>query len=422
MAKAVGSTRVKGFHYQGGELYCERVPLARLADEVGTPAYVYSGDQLVDHYRQFDRALGSYPHWICYSVKANGNLVLLRLLARAGAAFDIVSGGELHRVLAAGGSAGKVVFSGVGKTAEEMDYALREGIAVFNCESAEELRLLSERASRLKRTARAALRVNPHVVAPTHPHIATGLREHKFGIEIGVAERLYAEAQGWQGLALEGLSCHIGSQIFDLRPIEQAVKKVVELAGRLRKRGFVVRHLDAGGGLGVAYRPEERPPSIAEYGRRIVACVKGSGLQLRVEPGRALVAETGILLTRVVRSKMTGSKRFVIVDAAMNDLIRPSLYGAHHEIRPLRRMRPSPRLADIVGPVCETGDFFARDRALPAVEPDDLLAIFTAGAYGMVLSSNYNARPRPAEIVVRGSRWSMARERESYGDLLRGEL
>ena len=419
------------FHYRGGELLCEDVSLRRLAEAVGTPAYVYSGGRLVSRYQEFDRAFRRYPHRICYSVKANGNLHLLRLLAKQGSAFDIVSAGELYRVLEAGGRAARVVFSGVGKTAEEMDYALRAGIMLFNCESASELRLLAERASRLHKKARAAIRVNPHIQARTHPHIATGLREHKFGIEMEAAEELYRQAQTWPGLRLEGLSCHIGSQIFDLRPIQQAVRKLVQLASRLQKAGLPVRHLDAGGGLGVAYQPDDAPPTIAAYGQTILECMKGSGLELFVEPGRALVADSGILLTRVIRTKTTrtkstgtkttDSKRFVIVDAAMNDLIRPALYGAYHEIHPVVRARRGESLADIVGPVCETGDFFARDRALPELDPGELLAIFTAGAYGSVLSSNYNARPRPVEVLVQGSRWTVARRRESFRDLVRGE-
>lgn len=395
--------------------------MREVAKSVGTPAYVYSASRLVSNYREFDRAFGRYPHMVCYSVKANANLYLLRLLARQGSAFDIVSGGELYRVLKASGRADRVVFSGVGKTAEEMDYALRTGILLFNCESESELHLLSERASRLKRKARAALRVNPHIEVRSHPHITTGLRNHKFGIGMEAAERLYREAQDWPGLQLVGLSCHIGSQIFDLRPIQQAVQKMVALAIRLGNSGLPVEYLDAGGGLAVAYQTTDVPPSISAYGKSILQCVRGRRFKLLIEPGRALVADTGILLTRVVRTKTTGRKNFVIVDAAMNDLIRPSLYGAYHQIQPVVRDRRSQFRADIVGPVCETGDYFARNRTLPQVKPGELLAIFTAGAYGNVLSSNYNARPRPAEVLVEGSLWRLARRRESFRDLIRGE-
>jgi len=420
--RASRPTEAKAFRYRRGELFCENVSVRALVEQVGTPVYVYSGSAITSHYGEFNDSLGRHPHMVCYSVKANGNLRLLRLLARQGAAFDIVSGGELYRVLEAGGRPSRVVFSGVGKTAEELDYALRSGILLFNCESESELRLLSERASRLKQNAGAALRVNPHVEARTHPHIATGLRQHKFGIEMEAAERLYCEAQNWPGLRMLGLSCHIGSQIFDLRPIEQAVRRIVALAGRLQRLGCPVQYVDAGGGLAVAYQPDDAPPSIAAYGKSLLKCVRGTDLTLLVEPGRALVADAGVLLTRVIRTKTTGRKKFVIVDAAMNDLIRPSLYGSFHEIWPALRTRRREILADIVGPICETGDFFARHRALPEVEPGELLAIFTAGAYGTVLSSNYNARPRPAEVLVQGSRWQVARRRESFRDLVRGEL
>jgi diaminopimelate decarboxylase len=313
------------------------------------------------------------------------------------------------------------VFSGVGKTAAEMDYALREGVLLFNCESESELRLLSDRAARLGKKARVGLRVNPHVDATTHPYIHTGLTEHKFGIEMEAAEELYRRAQKWPGLKMRGLSCHIGSQIMDLAPFGEAVGKLVAMAARLRKAGMAVEYLDAGGGLAASYKPEDSPPSIRAYCNQLLQCVRGSGLKLVVEPGRALVAEAGILLTRVVHVKSTGRKRFVIVDAAMNDLIRPSLYGAHHEVRPVLQDAREEVVTDLVGPVCETGDFLARGRRLAAVEQGDLLAILTAGAYGFVLSSNYNARPRPAEVLVEGRRWAIARRRETLRDLLRGE-
>ena len=421
MNPAVGSTKSGGFRYRGKQLYCEGVSLQELAKAVGTPTYIYSGTRVISRYREFDRALGSHPHMVCYSVKANGNLQLLRLLARQGAAFDIVSGGELYRVLEAGGRASRVVFSGVGKTAQELDYALRAGILLFNCESESELLLLSERASRLQKRARASLRVNPHVSARTHPHIATGLREHKFGIDMAAAERLYREAQDWPGLRMVGLSCHIGSQIFEPGPIQQAVQKMAWLAERLQRAGLAVHYLDAGGGLAVAYQPKDRAPSIADYGRTILKSVRGIGLKLLVEPGRSLVADSGILLTRVIRAKTTGRKKFIIVDAAMNDLIRPSLYNAYHEIQPVVRSPREEILADVVGPICESGDYFAHNRIISEVKPGELLAILTAGAYGFVQSSNYNARPRPAEVLVQGNRWRLARRRESLQDLVRGE-
>ena len=410
-----------GFSYRGGELYCEGVSLRRLAEAAGTPCYVYSSAALLDRYAEFDQALANYPHRICYSVKANSNLHLLRLLARKGSSFDIVSGGELYRALAAGARADRIVFSGVGKTEEELEYALRKGVLLFNCESEAELQLLSRIAARMRKRARTGLRVNPQVDAKSHPYITTGLREHKFGIPMREAEALYLRAQDWPGLELSGLSCHIGSQIASLAPFEQAISRVVELAARLRKKGCTVQHLDAGGGVAVPYRPDDPPAAIAAYAKTIAACLRGSGLELMIEPGRALVAEAGVLLTRVVYTKGNNGKKFIIVDAAMNDLIRPSLYGAHHEIQPIVKSRGKSAPADIVGPVCETGDFFARNRPLPQVESGELLAIMTAGAYGFVLSSNYNARPRPAEVVVEGSRFRVARRRESYRDLLKGE-
>ena len=414
----------RAFAYKNGELFCDAVAARTIADAVGTPTYVYCGREILARYREYHEAFGKYPHLICYSLKANANLGIVRMLAKRNAGFDIVSGGELYRVLQAGGKASRTVFSGVGKTAAEMDYALREGVLLFNCESESELRLLSDRAARLGKKARVGLRVNPHVDASTHPYIHTGLTEHKFGIEMEAAEELYRRARAWPGLRVVGLSCHIGSQIMDLAPFAEAVGKLVAMAARLRKAGMAVEYLDAGGGLAVRYKPEDSPPSIRAYCRQLLQCVRGSGLRLVVEPGRALVAEAGILLTRVVHVKSTGRKRFVIVDAAMNDLIRPSLYGAYHEVRPVVRNSDDAReevVTDLVGPVCESGDFLARGRRLAAVEQGDLLAIFTAGAYGFVLSSNYNARPRPAEVLVEGRRWSIARRRETLRDLVRGE-
>ncbi len=415
------SRAASAFAYRNGELYCDAVPARVIADAVGTPTYVYRSREILARYREFQQAFGNYPHLICYSVKSNANLGILRLLAKQRAGFDIVSGGELYRVLAAGGKASRTVFSGVGKTAAEMDYALRAGVLLFNCESESELRLLSERTARLGKQASVGLRVNPHVDATTHPYIHTGLTEHKFGIEMEAAEDLYRRAQEWPGLRMAGLSCHIGSQIADLAPFAEAVGKLVVMAARLRSGGMAIEYLDAGGGLAVGYQPEDSPPSIRAYCRRLLRSVRGSGLTLVVEPGRALVAEAGILLARVVHVKSTGRKRFVIVDTAMNDLLRPSLYGAYHEVRPVVCDARKEVVADLVGPVCETGDFLARGRRLPAVEPGDLVAIFTAGAYGFVLSSNYNARPRPAEVLVEGRRWRVARRRETWRDMVRGE-
>ena len=405
-------------------MFCEQVPLREIARRAGTPTYVYSGTDIVARYRELDRALRGYPHQVCFAVKANSNLGVLAMLARAGAGFDIVSGGELYRVIQAGGDARKTVFSGVGKSAEELDYGIAQGVRIFNCESESELVLLDERARRAGKRVLAGLRVNPQVDARTHPYISTGLKDHKFGIPIREAEKLYLRAQSWRGISMEGLSCHIGSQITDLSAFAAALTKMIELADRLRAKRSKVVHLDAGGGIAVAYQDHEKAPSFASYASAVLRCMRGSGLKLYVEPGRALVAEAGVLLTRVLHIKADGHKRFVIVDAAMNDLIRPSLYGAHHDIHPVSKPQRDSRVpvvADIVGPVCESGDFLARDYTLPLPLAGDLLAIATAGAYSFVMSSNYNSRPRSAEVLVKGSRWKVVRKREQLADLVRGE-
>jgi diaminopimelate decarboxylase len=410
-----------GFEYKSGRLYCDGVALAEIADRAGTPVYVYSASAILNRYRAYTGACASAPHSIHYSVKANGSLGILNLLARNGAGFDIVSGGELFRVLQAGGEAARTIFSGVGKTADEMDYALGAGIACFNCESEAELELLHDRARRRQVRAPIALRVNPDVNADTHPYIATGLREHKFGVSIGEAPRLYERAAKMQWLSIQGVSCHIGSQIFDIQAFVEALCKMLDLVETLRARGIRIEHLDLGGGLGVEYRSDEPAPSIAAYMQAVWKLLDGRDLHLHVEPGRSIVAQAGILLTRVLYRKRTGSKEFVIVDAAMNDLIRPALYESYHEIIPVDSAdRPAVK-ADIVGPICETGDFFARDREMPLVDPGELLAICTAGAYGFVLSSNYNARPRAAEALVDGATFTVIRDRETYADLIRGE-
>jgi diaminopimelate decarboxylase len=409
------------FSYKKNELYCEGVSARSIAEAIGTPVYVYSGGHVTSRFAEFERALKGYPHLLCYAVKANSNLAVLRLLARRNSGFDIVSGGELYRVLQAGGKASHIVFSGVGKTAPEIDYALRSGILVFNCESESELRLLSDRARRLRLTARVALRVNPQVDAKTHPYISTGLEEHKFGIEMPLAEELFERAGEWPGLRMAGLSCHIGSQLTDLSPYGEAVGKLVEMAVRLRRKKIVLEHLDVGVGLGIAYREGESAPSVADYVKKILRSVRKTGLKLFLEPGRSIVGGAGILLTRVVHTKTTGRKKFVIVDAAMNDMIRPALYDAYHEIRPVVRSAREEVIIDLVGPVCESADFFAQKRRLPRVEQGDLLAIHTVGAYGFVLSSNYNSRPRPPEVLVEGRRWRIARRRETLRDLIRGE-
>ncbi len=409
------------FSYSENDFYCEQVPLADIAHGVGTPAYVYSSQAIRDHYCAYDEALGDVPHEVCYAVKANSSLAVLALLARAGAGFDIVSGGELYRVVQAGGDPAKVVFSGVGKTAAEVEYALDCGIHSFNCESEAELALIDALAARRGVKVGFAIRVNPEVDAATHPYISTGLSEHKFGIAICEVPDVYERARRFSNLAAEGVSCHIGSQILDPTPILEAVDKALELAAALRRTGHPIRYLDLGGGLGIAYRAGEQPPPIREFATSLQGKLRESGLKVLIEPGRSIAGPAGVLLTRVLYRKKNGPKQFVVVDAAMNDLIRPALYRAHHDIVPVRKNPLPPITADVVGPVCETGDFLARDRKMVNAMPGDFLAVQAAGAYGFVLSSNYNSRPRAPEVLVEGAEWRVVRRRESYEDLIRGE-
>ncbi len=410
-------------------LHCEQVELTTLARRHGTPLYVYSATAIRANVLGFQKAFASQSHTVCYSVKANSNLSLLRLLAGLGCGFDVVSGGELQRVLAVGPEAAAgVVYSGVGKTAAEMDLALKAGILIFNVESAAELELLATRAARLKKTARIAIRVNPDVEAKTHPYISTGLRQHKFGVPISQARELYRRAAAKQWLDPIGVSVHIGSQITDVKPFGETMERVVKLIRQLRADGLNISFVDAGGGLGIRYQNASatvRERSIRQYAQALMKPLRGSELHLLLEPGRAIVAAAGALITRALYAKENGGKQFLIVDAAMNDLIRPSLYGAHHEIVPLH-----PRVAgkktvegamDVVGPICETGDFFARERELPPVAPGDLLAILDAGAYGMSLASNYNTRGRAAEVLVDGKKAQVIRRRESFEDVVRLE-
>jgi diaminopimelate decarboxylase len=410
-------------------LHCEAVPLTELAAKFGTPLYVYSATAIRQRFQAFDAAFRAHPHTVCYSVKANSNLSILRLLVRLGAGFDVVSGGELERVLLVDRRAARrVVFSGVGKTPAEMDAALRAGILMFNLESEAELHVLAERAARLGKTARIAFRVNPDVKAGDHPYIATGLHQHKFGVPIAEARNLYALAAEQEHLEPVGVSVHIGSQITDVAPFRQAMQRVLSLTRQLLADGLNIGYIDAGGGLGISYQNEPRfdlRKLLRLYSAALLAPLRKTDLHLLLEPGRSIVAPAGALLTRKLYSKENRSKRFLIVDAAMNDLIRPSLYGAYHEIAPVTMARgpaSSWQAVDVVGPVCESGDFFARDRELPAIEPGELLAILDAGAYGMVMASNYNTRPRPAEVLVEGSRSRLIRRRETVRDILRPEM
>lgn len=408
-------------------LHCEGRALVSLAEEFGTPLYVYSSATVHERYSAFERAFQGLPNEVCYSVKANSNLTLLRLLAKKGCGFDVVSGGELERVLIADRKAAKkVVFSGVGKTREELTLALKTGILIFNVESESELWALAECAGRLRKRANVAFRVNPDVAAETHPYISTGLHKHKFGVPIADARSLYAKASGARYLKVRGVSVHIGSQITDVAPFGEAMARVADLVRRLRADGHGIDYIDAGGGFGISYDKSDAADfsdRVETYAKTLSAPLRDLGVTLLLEPGRSIVAPAGVLLTRVIYKKKNNGKRFLLVDAAMNDLIRPALYGANHEIVPVSpRTAAENEVADVVGPVCETGDFFARDREFPGVEEGDLLAIFDAGAYGMVLSSNYNTRPRAAEVLVAGKTAKVIRRREKIADLLRAEM
>jgi diaminopimelate decarboxylase len=409
------------FTYRNGALFCEEVSLADIASRFGTPAYIYSRAAIATRFSAYRRLLEGVPHRVCFAVKANSNIAILQLLASLGAGFDIVSGGELFRVLQAGADPASVVFSGVGKTRDEIDFALSHGIHSFNCESADEVSLLAEIAARRDTTASVALRVNPDVDADTHPYISTGLKEHKFGIDISVVGSVYRQMAQFPHLTPNGVSCHIGSQLLAVEPLLEAAGKMIALVANLRAAGFPIRHLDLGGGLGVPYRPTDKAAPVEEFITFLRPMLLSTDIELVLEPGRSVVAEAGILLSQVLFEKQNGSKTFVIVDAGMNDLIRPALYGAHHEITPVQESDAPLRVADIVGPVCETGDFFARSREIAPLSPGSLIAIRTVGAYGFVLASNYNSRPRPVEIMVNGADVRVIRRRESYHDLIRGE-
>lgn len=405
--------------YRNGILCVESVPLDQIAQQYGTPCYVYSRGALVSAYREFDDAFGARDHLVCYAAKANSNLAILNLFARLGSGFDIVSGGELQRVLKAGGDPQKIVFSGVGKRPDEMRAALAAGIACFNVESEAELIVLNEVAEKAGEVAPISLRVNPDVDAKTHPYISTGLKENKFGVPFDEAEKLYAIAQKFANLRIEGLDCHIGSQLTQLDPFVAASEKVLHLLDRLEMQGLSLRHLDLGGGLGIRYS-RESPPPVRAYVQALCAVIGSRDQRILIEPGRALVGNAGLLLTRIEYLKHTPHRNFAIADAAMNDLMRPSLYDAYHHILPVAENGAGVKNYQIVGPVCETGDFLGHDRAL-ALSQGDLLAVMSAGAYGMSMSSNYNTRPRAAEIMVDGDEVYLIRERESVEQLMAGE-
>lgn len=407
------------FQYRNGALCAEQVPLADIAARFGTPCYVYSRAALTEGYRQFSDALQGREHLVCYAVKANSNLAILNLFARLGAGFDIVSGGELQRVLAAGGDARKVVFSGVGKSAAEMRMALDAGILCFNVESEAELERLNEVAGSMGKVAPVSLRVNPDVDAKTHPYISTGLKQNKFGVAYTEAIALYRRARDLPHLHITGIDCHIGSQLTETSPFIAAAEKILVLVDALAAEGIRLEHIDLGGGLGIRYR-DEMPPAIADYAAALLGVLHGRSEKLILEPGRALVGNAGVLLTRVEYLKHGEEKNFAIVDAAMNDLMRPALYDAFHEILPVQRENHAAQSYEIVGPVCETGDFIGHARKL-AIAPQSLLAVLSAGAYGMSMSSNYNTRPRAAEGVVDGNAVHLVRERETVPQLFAGE-
>ena len=408
------------FNYQDDRLFCEEVPVETIAREAGTPFYLYSHRTLLHHFRIFNAAFADIPHIVCFAVKSNSNTAILRIFIREGGGVDLVSGGELYRALKAGADPAKIVYSGVGKREDEIDFALRTGILMFNVESDQELEKINARAEILGVRAGIGLRVNPDVDPQTHPHISTGLKENKFGINIGDSLTAYRRAADLKHLDIKGVSCHIGSQVTKISPFIDALARLKELVQQLRKEGIAIRYLDLGGGLGITY-DREAPPHPSEYARAIIDAAREMDCILIFEPGRVIVGNAGILVTRVLYTKENEGKKFIVVDAGMNDLVRPSLYGSFHLIQPVIRREREEITADVVGPICESGDFLAKDRKLPALERGELLAVRSTGAYGFSMSSNYNSRPRASEILVREDRWYVIRKRETWEDLIRGE-
>lgn len=409
------------FQYQGNDLFCEEVPIRAIAKEVGTPFYLYSLNTLESHFRAFQNAFAKVDHLICFSAKANSNLAILRIFTRMGGGVDIVSGGELFRAMKAGARGDRIVYSGVGKRADEIEYALGVPILMFNVESSAELMTINQIAREMRTEARISLRVNPDVDPRTHPYVSTGLRKNKFGINIQRSLEEYQLAHTLPHLKIIGVSCHIGSQLTEVEPFVEAVRRVKDLVWKLRANGLDIQYLDFGGGLGITYH-EEAPPHPREYAQAILDELAGIECTLILEPGRVIVGNAGILVTRVLYTKMSEEKNFVISDAAMNDLLRPSLYGSYQRIQPVKKTDKPEVVADVVGPICESGDFLAKDRKIPMAESGDLLAVMSAGAYGFSMSSNYNSRPRAAEVLVTKDRFHVIREREDYEDLVRGEV
>ena len=413
------------FEYRNGEMFAEGVPVKRIAKEVGTPAYVYSLATLKRHFQVFDRAFSAVPHIVCFSVKANSNIALLRAFAKEGGGFDIVSGGELFRALRAGADPKKIVFSGVGKKKDEIEYALKSGILMFNVESEDEMVTLNEIAGGIGKKAPISLRINPDVDPQTHPYISTGMKKAKFGVDIKRSLENYKRAVSMPNLEVVGVDCHIGSQLTSLSPFVDALARVREyldrvLVGSLKREGVQIRYLDLGGGLGISYK-DEMPPHPEEYARAIIQGLEGLDVTLILEPGRVIVGNAGILITEVQYIKETDEKKFVIVDGGMNDLIRPALYGSYQAIQPVVEKNSAKIVADVVGPICESGDFFAKDREIARPRRGDLLAVMSAGAYGFTMASNYNSHPKPPEVLVDGDQYYVIRTRETMDDLVRGE-
>ena len=413
------------FEYRNGEMFAEGVPVKRIAKEVGTPAYVYSLATLKRHFQVFDRAFSAVPHIVCFSVKANSNIALLRAFAKEGGGFDIVSGGELFRALRAGADPKKIVFSGVGKKKDEIEYALKSGILMFNVESEDEMVTLNEIAGGIGKKAPISLRINPDVDPQTHPYISTGMKKAKFGVDIKRSLENYKKAVSMPNLEVVGVDCHIGSQLTSLSPFVDALARVREyldrvLVGSLKREGVQIRYLDLGGGLGISYK-DEMPPHPEEYARAIIQGLEGLDVTLILEPGRVIVGNAGILITEVQYIKETDEKKFVIVDGGMNDLIRPALYGSYQAIQPVVEKNSEKIVADVVGPICESGDFFAKDREIARPRRGDLLAVMSAGAYGFTMASNYNSHPKPPEVLVDGDQYYVIRTRETMDDLIRGE-
>jgi diaminopimelate decarboxylase len=408
------------FNFKNNDFYCEDTSLRSLAEKWGTPLYLYSHRTLCRHFEVFDSAFERYPHLVCFSVKANSNLALLKIFITQGGGADVVSGGELFRVLKAGIDPKKVVYSGVGKTEEEISFALEAGILMFNIESSEELKVINQQAKELHTKAPISIRVNPDIDPKTHPYISTGLKKNKFGIDLPRSLEEYRFARSLEHIEIIGVDCHIGSQITETGPFVEALRKVKTLISALRQEEIAIKYLDLGGGLGITYA-EEVPPHPHEYAQAILNEIQGQALTLILEPGRVIVGNAGVLVTKVLYTKTTQEKNFVIVDAGMNDLIRPSLYNAYQEVIPIAKTTEERYTADIVGPICESGDFLARDRVMTKVQKGNFLAIMSAGAYGFAMSSNYNSRPRPAEVLVAGKESFLIRQRESFEDLIRGE-